>query len=140
MFENYAADGLIATAVDAINLTNFSEDAADSEIDAINAGNSMDCDDITVSDDAAYTLIATAIDSGNFTDCAEDAAGGLNVDIDSGISINCDDLLIQDYAADRLIATPINEYGFIATTIYSTDCYDTNIFDDVVDRLMMLMC
>ena len=41
---------------------------------------------------------------------------------------------------DRLIATPIDADGLIAMPIDSTDCADTNVSDDAVDRLMMLMC
>ena len=39
-----------------------------------------------------------------------------------------------------LIATPINTYGLITNPIDSTDCADTNVLDDSVDRLMVLMC
>ena len=41
---------------------------------------------------------------------------------------------------DILIATPIDVDGLIATPIDSIDCSDTNVPDDAVDRLMMLMC
>ena len=43
----------------------------------INAGNSTDCADISISNDAADEFINTAIDAVNSTDCADDAAGGL---------------------------------------------------------------
>ena len=43
----------------------------------INSGNSTDCADITIPDDAADGLIATAIDSGYSTDCYDNAADGL---------------------------------------------------------------
>ena len=54
----------------------------------------MDCDDITVSDDAADGLITIAIDAGNSMDCAEDATVGYIVAIDAGVSMNCADLSI----------------------------------------------
>ena len=41
--------------------------------------------------------------------------------------------------SDGLINTPIDVYGLIATPINSTDCTDTNVLYDSVDRLMMLM-
>ena len=41
---------------------------------------------------------------------------------------------------DVLIATPIDTYGLITNPINSMDCADTNVLDDAVDRLMMLMC
>ena len=46
-------------------------------IDAINAGSSIYCSGIMVSDDAVDGLIDIAIDAGNSTDCVEDAAGRL---------------------------------------------------------------
>ena len=71
-------------------------------------------------------------------------------DIDAGVLITCDDIYILDNAADgliannidtdELIATPIYADGLIATPIKSTDCADTNVSDDAVDRLTMLMC
>ena len=75
---------LITTAINADNSMNFSEDAAGGFIDAINAGNSTDCADISISNDSADGLIDTAIDASNLTDCAEDAAVGLIDAINSG--------------------------------------------------------
>ena len=60
-------------------------------IGVINAGNSMDCADIKVSDDAADGLIPIAIDASKLTDCAEDVAGWLISVIDADVSINCTD-------------------------------------------------
>ena len=67
---------LVDTSIDPGNLIYCSEGASGGLIDAINAGNSMDCADITVSDDTADGFIAIATDAGNSTDCAKDAAGG----------------------------------------------------------------
>ena len=61
---------------------------------AINAGDSTDCANITISDDAAYVLIATAIDTGGSTDCSDNAAGGFIADIDVGNSTDCADIMI----------------------------------------------
>ena len=95
-------------------------------------------------------MISNSIDAGNLTNCSEDAAGGLIAAIDSGASMNCADLYISDDTADGLIANHIDMDGFIATTIdadglistpiESTDCADTNVLDDAVDILTMLMC
>ena len=85
-------------------------------------------------------LIATAIDDGNLIDCAEDDAGGLIASIYSGVSMKCADLYISDDTANGLIAATINVYGLIATPIDSTKCADTNVLDDDVDILTMLMC
>ena len=94
-------------------------------------------------------MISTSIDSGNSTDCSEDAAGGFITAIDAGVSMNCADLYISDDAADGLIAThidtdrlitnPIDADGLIDNPTESTDCADTNVLDDNVDRLTMLM-
>ena len=54
----------------------------------------MDCDDITVSDDAAGRLIDITIDAVNLTDCAQDATGGQISAIDAGVLVNFADLLI----------------------------------------------
>ena len=56
---------MIDTAINAGDSTYFADDAAGGLVAAINAGNSMDCADILISDDAADELIATAIDAGN---------------------------------------------------------------------------
>ena len=50
----------------------------------INAGNSTDCADITISDDVADGLIATGIDIINYAGCTDNAAGGLIAAIDDG--------------------------------------------------------
>ena len=84
-------------------------------------------------------MIATAINAGELKDFSDDAAGGLFVAIDSGISMNCADKFISDHAADGLVSTPINGDELIATPIDSTYCADTNVLDDVVYVLMMLM-
>ena len=83
---------MIATGIDAGNLTYFSKDAAGGLIDSINSGNAMDFAIITVSDDTADVLISIAINAGNSGYCAEDAAGGYIADIDVYISIHCADL------------------------------------------------
>ena len=69
--------------------------------------------------------------------------------IDAGVSMNCANLYISDDAADGLIAThidtdrlitnPIDADGLIDNPTESTDCADTNVLDDDVDRLTMLM-
>ena len=41
---------------------------------------------------------------------------------------------------DGLITTPIDVDGMITTPVNSADCYDTNVLDDAVDILMMLVC
>ena len=41
---------------------------------------------------------------------------------------------------DVLIATPINADGSIPNPIDSVDYADSNVLDDAVDRLIMLMC
>ena len=66
----------MTTDIDAENSTDCAEDYAGELINAINAENSMDCDDIMVSYDAAYGLINIAIDAGNSVDYGEDAAYG----------------------------------------------------------------
>ena len=47
-FSDDALDGLIVTAINAENLTDCAEDAADGSIAAIHAGNLMDCADILI--------------------------------------------------------------------------------------------
>ena len=96
--------------------------------------------DIKVSDYAADGLIAIAIDAGNSTDCAEYDAGGLIAAIGAGVSMNCTDKQISDDASDILIATTIDADGLIPTPIYSTDNTDTNVLDDAINILTMLMC
>ena len=68
MVSGDATNGLITTAVDAVDLTDFSDDSAGGLIAAINDGNQMGGADITISDDVGDGLIATAINS---TDCAD---------------------------------------------------------------------
>ena len=89
-------------------------------------------------------MIAITIDDGNSTYFAEDAASGLIADIDASVSMNCADKPISGNAANWLIDTPINAYELIVTPIDSTptdsmDCADTNVSDDAVDGLMILM-
>ena len=73
-------------------------------------------------------------------DCSEDAVGGLIAAIDASVSMNCADIYISDDVAYGLISTHIYMDGLIATPIKSTDCSDTNVSDDAVDILTMLMC
>ena len=118
----------------------FSEDAAGVLINSINAINLMECADIKVSDDAADGLITIAIGGFNSTDFSEDAVGGLITPIDAFISMDCAEKLISDDVADGQIATSINADELIATPINSMEFTDTNVSDDYVDVLMMLMC
>ena len=55
---------------------------------------SIDCDNITVSNDAAGVLFTITIDANNFADSTQDAACGQITDIDADISMNCNDLQI----------------------------------------------
>ena len=87
-------DELIATAINADNSTDFSEDAAGGSIATLNAGNSKNCADILISNDAADVLIAATIDAGNSTDCAEYAAGGLIDAINDVNLVNFDDITV----------------------------------------------
>ena len=64
---------MIATAIDAYNSMDFSEDAAGGLIASIYTGDYMDCADILISDDVMDGLIATSIDAGNPTGCDDDA-------------------------------------------------------------------
>ena len=79
-----AADKLIATAINAGDLTDFAEDAIGGLNDAINAGNLTDCADILISNYAADGLISNAINAENSTGCAEDDAGRFIDAINSG--------------------------------------------------------
>ena len=54
--------------------------------------------------------------------------------------MDCADKLISDDVADGLIATSVNSDELITTPINSMDFTDTNVLDDSVDILMMLMC
>ena len=127
----HAEDGLVSTAINAVNLTDCSGDAADGLIDtAIKYFDSTDYDDVTISDDAVDGFIATDINYFNSTDCSDDAAGGLVTSIDAGDFTYCTGIKISDDAADEFIAT---DYGD------STDFADTNVSDDAVDVLMILV-
>ena len=70
---------MISNSIDAGNLTNCSEDAAGGLIAAIDSGASMNCADLSVSDDAEDGLIAAAIDSTYcaVTNVSDDAVNGL---------------------------------------------------------------
>ena len=103
-----AADELIATAINAVDPTDFSGDAAGGLTAAINAGNSTDCADLSISNDAVDGLIDNAIDAGYLTGCAEDAAGGLIDAINAGNPMDCADITVPDDAADGLITTIID--------------------------------
>ena len=123
--------GLIATDVNAGDLTDCSGDAADGLIyTATKSGDSTDCADITISDDAVDGLIATNIIAVNSNDCSDDAAGGLVASIDAGGLIDCTHIKISDDTSDEFIAA---YYGD------STDCADTNVSDDAVYVLIIFM-
>ena len=121
---------MIANAINAINLTDFDEYSVGRFIADIDYIDSMDCADITISDDSADGWIATAINSGNFTVCAKDATGSLIPDIYSGFYMDCSDITISDYSTD----------GLISTAIDSTYFTDTNVSYYVIGGLMILMC
>ena len=53
--------------------------------------------------------------------------------------MNCTDKSIFDDVADVLIAAPIDADVLIASLIYSTDNADTNVSDDAIDGLVMLI-
>ena len=53
--------------------------------------------------------------------------------------MNCSDMSIYDDTVNVLIATHIDAGGLITTPIDSTDCADTHVLDDTIDRLMMLI-
>ena len=57
---------MIATAINADNWTGFAEDAAGGLIATINAGNSTDCADLLISNDAADVLIKISAQSVEF--------------------------------------------------------------------------
>ena len=54
--------------------------------------------------------------------------------------MDCADKLVSYDVADGLIATSVNSDELITTPINSMDFTDTNVLDDSVDILMMLMC
>ena len=64
----------------------------DGEKQSLNSGNSMDCADIMISDDAADELIATAINYGDSSDSSVSATGGLIASINAGNSTDCEDI------------------------------------------------
>ena len=72
-----AADELIATDINAGDLTKCSKDAAGGSIATVNAGNTKNCAGILIKNNAEDGLIATTIDAENSTDCAEYTSGGL---------------------------------------------------------------
>ena len=136
---NYAVTAFVPTANTVSDLNGLSRNFGGRPKGTINSVNSMDCDNIKVSDDAADGLIAIAIDAGNPTTFAEDTAGGLIAAIDADGLMNCTDKSSSDDAADGLIATPINTDGFITNPIYSTENADTNVLDYDIGGLMTLM-
>ena len=82
---DHAEDGLISTAINAVDSTNCAGDVADGLIDtAIKYVDSTDCADITIPDDAVDGLIATDINYVNYTDCSDDATGVLVTSFDAG--------------------------------------------------------
>ena len=60
----------------------------------LNTGNSIDCTDISISDNVADELIANSINFGGLTGFSGDAAGGLVAAINAINLMNCDDILI----------------------------------------------
>ena len=95
-----ADDEFIATAINAGDSTDFTDDAAVILIADINAGNLTDCADILISDDAAGGLIATAVDYVDSTDCAEDASGGFIAAIDAVSSMDCAYITVSNHLLD----------------------------------------
>ena len=81
----------------------FVENTAGGFIATINIGNSTDCSDLSIPNDAADGLIATDIDAGNSKDFAEDALDGLIDAINAVNAMNCADITVSDDAADGLI-------------------------------------
>ena len=74
-----------------------------------NAGNSTDCVDITISENAADGLIADAINYGVSMDCSDDYSDGeISTAIDADDSTDCADITISDEATYGLIATAID--------------------------------
>ena len=106
-----AEDELITNAINAVDSTDFAEDAAVGRfIAAINDGNSKDCADLLISNYAADVLIATDIYADNLKCYADDSAGGLIDAINSGNLMDCADITVSDYAVYVLIAIAI-DYG-----------------------------
>ena len=64
----------------------------DSEEHNLNAGNSADFPNITISNDAEDKLIATTINAGDLTDFSEDAASRLIAVINDGNFTDCADI------------------------------------------------
>ena len=125
--------------------------AIDGEEHNFNAGNSTDCYDKLISDNATDELIVTAINAGDSTDFAEDAAGGSIVAINAGNSTDCADISISNYAANGLIATSIDDgnstdcaedaAGGLIDAINTgnlMDCADITVSDDAADGLITI--
>ena len=95
-----------------INFEKRERRVIDGEEDNLNAGNSMDCADKSVSDDAADELIVTDINAGDLIFFSEDASGGSVATINARNSKNCADILIKNDAEDVLIATTTDAEKF----------------------------
>ena len=78
-------------------------------ISAINTGNSTDCADPLISNDAADGLIATAVGDVSSMGCSEDAAGVFIDAINADNSMDCADITVSDDAVDLLITIAIND-------------------------------
>ena len=77
-----------------IHVENMERRFIDGEEHNLNAGNSTDFSDKSISDNVADELIATAINAGSSEDFADYAAGGLIAAINAGNSTDCTNLLI----------------------------------------------
>ena len=64
----------------------------DGEKHSLNSGNSADCADIMISDDAVDEFIATAINYGDLSDSSGSATGGFIAAINAGNSTDCEDI------------------------------------------------
>ena len=71
------ADGFIDTAIDASYLMHCDDDAAGGLISAIDAVETRDFSDISISDDPDDELITNEANADNSMDCADDSVGGL---------------------------------------------------------------
>ena len=65
----------------------------DGEKHSLNSGNSTDCADIMISDDATDELIATAINYGDSSYSSGSATGGLIAAINAGNLTYCEHIL-----------------------------------------------
>ena len=93
IISDYAADGMIITAVDAVDLTVYFVDASDGLIStAIDDGFSFDFSDINIPDNAKGGLIATDTNANNLTDCTDNASGEFLAAIDAGDLTDCADI------------------------------------------------